>query len=38
VVEAAGAPVVSAPGDEANIKVTTPDDLLRAEALLRARR
>ena len=37
VVEAAGAPVVIAPGDQANIKVTTPDDLLRAEALMRGR-
>ncbi|MFI5278146.1 MAG: 2-C-methyl-D-erythritol 4-phosphate cytidylyltransferase [Ktedonobacterales bacterium] len=38
VVEAAGAPVVIAPGDATNIKVTTPDDLLRAEAIQRARR
>jgi 2-C-methyl-D-erythritol 4-phosphate cytidylyltransferase len=38
VVEATGAPVVIAPGDEENIKVTTPDDLLRAEATLLARR
>lgn len=37
VVEAAGAQVVIALGDEDNIKVTTPDDLLRAEAILRAR-
>ena len=37
VVEVAGAPVVIALGDEENIKVTTPDDLLRAEATLRAR-
>ena len=37
VVEASGAPVVLVSGDEANIKVTTPDDLLRAEATLRAR-
>lgn len=37
VVEATGAPVVIALGDAANIKVTTPDDLLRAEALMRAR-
>lgn len=37
VVEAAGGLVVIAPGDEANLKVTTPDDLLRAEAILRAR-
>lgn len=37
VVEAAGAAVGIAWGDEANIKVTTPDDLLRAEATLRAR-
>ncbi len=37
VVAAAGAQVVIAPGDESNIKVTTPDDLLRAAALLRAR-
>lgn len=37
VVEAVGAPVVTVLGDETNIKVTTPDDLLRAEAILRAR-
>lgn len=37
VVEALGAPVAVAYGDEDNIKVTTPDDLLRAEATLRAR-
>lgn len=37
VVEAIGAPVAIAPGDETNIKVTTPDDLLRAEVMLRAR-
>jgi len=36
VIEAFGAPVVVAPGDERNIKVTTPDDLLRAEATLKA--
>lgn len=37
VVEAAGGLVVIVPGDEANLKVTTPDDLLRAEAILQAR-
>lgn len=37
VVEAAGGLVVIVPGDEANLKVTTPDDLLRAEAILRER-
>lgn len=37
VVEAAGGLVVIVPGDETNLKVTTPDDLLRAEAILRAR-
>ena len=37
VIEAFGAPVVVVAGDERNIKVTTPDDLLRAEATLRAR-
>lgn len=37
VVEAAGGMVVTVPGDEANLKVTTPDDLLRAEAILRLR-
>lgn len=37
VVEAASAPIVIVWGDEANIKVTTPDDLLRAEATLWAR-
>lgn len=37
VVEATGARVVIAPGNETNIKITTPDDLLRAEATLRAR-
>ncbi|HZC07336.1 MAG TPA: 2-C-methyl-D-erythritol 4-phosphate cytidylyltransferase [Ktedonobacterales bacterium] len=37
VVEAAGALVVIAAGDETNLKVTTPDDLLRAEAILRTR-
>ncbi len=37
VVEAAGDRVVVVAGDEANLKVTTPDDLLRAEAILRAR-
>lgn len=37
VVEAAGAMVAITPGDEENIKVTTPDDLLRAEAILRGR-
>ena len=37
VVEAIGAPVAVVTGDEDNIKVTTPDDLLRAEATLRAR-
>ncbi|HET9111596.1 MAG TPA: 2-C-methyl-D-erythritol 4-phosphate cytidylyltransferase [Ktedonobacterales bacterium] len=37
VVEAAGGLVVVVAGDEANLKVTTPDDLLRAEAILRAR-
>jgi 2-C-methyl-D-erythritol 4-phosphate cytidylyltransferase len=37
VVEAAGALVALAAGDEANIKVTTPDDLLRAAATLRTR-
>lgn len=37
VIEAAGAPVVIVWGDEANIKVTTRDDLLRAEATLQAR-
>lgn len=37
VVEAVGAPVVIVLGDETNIKVTTTDDLLRAEAILRAR-
>ena len=37
VVEALGAPVAVVAGDEDNIKVTTPDDLLRAEATLRAR-
>ncbi|MFI5277070.1 MAG: 2-C-methyl-D-erythritol 4-phosphate cytidylyltransferase [Ktedonobacterales bacterium] len=37
VVEAAGGLVVIVPGDEANLKVTTPDDLLHAEAILRMR-
>ncbi len=37
VIEAAGAPVAIVWGNEANIKVTTRDDLLRAEATLRAR-
>lgn len=37
VIEAAGAPMLVVWGDEANIKVTTRDDLLRAEAALRAR-
>ena len=37
VIEASGAPVAIVWGDEANIKVTTRDDLLRAEATLRAR-
>ncbi len=37
VVEAAGGLVAITPGDDENIKVTTPDDLLRAEAILRAR-
>lgn len=37
VVEAAGAVVAITPGDEENIKVTTPDDLLRAETILRGR-
>lgn len=37
VVEAAGGVVAITPGDDENIKVTTPDDLLRAQAILRAR-
>ncbi len=35
--EAAGIPVASVPGDAANIKVTVPEDLARAEAILTAR-
>lgn len=37
VVEALGAPVAITPGAESNLKVTTPDDLLRAEAILAGR-
>lgn len=37
VVEAAGGLVIVVSGDAANLKVTTPDDLLRAEAILRER-
>ncbi len=34
-VEAAGYPVLSVPGDDRNIKITTPDELRMAEGLLR---
>lgn len=37
-VEAAGFPVAMVPGDPANLKVTTKDDLAMAEAILSARR
>jgi 2-C-methyl-D-erythritol 4-phosphate cytidylyltransferase/2-C-methyl-D-erythritol 2,4-cyclodiphosphate synthase len=35
--EAAGIPVASVPGDAVNLKVTVPEDLARAEAILAAR-
>ncbi len=38
VVESAGFPVRMVPGDPLNLKVTTPDDLLLAETILRQRR
>ncbi|HEY3489662.1 MAG TPA: 2-C-methyl-D-erythritol 4-phosphate cytidylyltransferase [Candidatus Deferrimicrobiaceae bacterium] len=34
-VEAAGYPVMSVPGDDANLKITTPDELRMAEGLVR---